>query len=123
MKKQIKSKQVAKARLEALAHDAPLYRVVVEPPSRGPWPIEERIAERSLQALALFGIVQPDPLLLSLMRARTGIPKLKASQFNKTLEVIERFHFQYTIVSQLSSSGGVSEMYAKGCAGTLPSRG
>ena len=30
-----------------------------------------------------------------------------------TLQTIERYHFQYTMVSQLSSSGGVSEMYAK----------
>lgn len=47
------------------------------------------------------------------MRARTGSPKLKAPQFINTLSVIERFHFQHTIVSQLRSSGGVSEMYAK----------
>lgn len=34
-------------------------------------------------------------------------------QLKKTLQVVERFHFQHTVVSQLRSSGGVSEMYAK----------
>ena len=48
-----------------------------------------------------------------LVRARSTTPKLNAGQFNKTLQSIERYHFQHTVVSQLSSSGGVSQMYAK----------
>ncbi|WP_060915352.1 DUF262 domain-containing protein [Microbacterium oleivorans] len=112
VKQKVKSKTMAKARLDSLARDAPLYRAAIEPSSRV-WPTEEADARRSLEALAIFGIVQPAPLLLSLMRARTDAVKLGASQFKKTLQVIERFHFQHTVVSQLRSSGGVSEMYAK----------
>ena len=112
MKSKVNSKPLAKTRLDSLKHDGPLYRAVVDPAARK-WPLEEARAERSLGALSLFGIVQPAPLLLSLMRTRNGSPKLSASQFNKTLETVERYHFQHTVVSQLSSSGGVSFMYAK----------
>lgn len=112
VKQKVKSKPMAKARLGSLVNDAPLYRAAIEPSSRQ-WPIEEADARRSLEALSVFGIIQPAPLLLALMRARTGPEKLSASQFKKTLQVIERFHFQHTVVSQLRSSGGVSEMYAK----------
>lgn len=112
IKKKIKSKSDAQTRLKSLNNDAPLYRILVEPES-STWPIEEANAKRSLEALTTFGITQPAPLLLSLLRSRTSKPKLKAKQFLSTLQVIERFHFQHTVVAQLRSSGGVSEMYAK----------
>lgn len=112
VKKKTKSKPIAKIRLASLSRDAPLYRAVIEPTSRS-WPIEEDDARLSLEALSIFGIVQPAPLLLSLLRARDAAPKLKAVQLKKTLQVVERFHFQHAVVSQLRSSGGVSEMYAK----------
>jgi hypothetical protein len=112
IKDKVKSKPAADTRLNSLIRDVPLYRAVVEPEFRK-WPNEEADAKRSLQALADFGIVQPAPLLLSLLRARTDPTKLGAAQFRRTLQTIERYHFQYTVVSQLSSSGGVSEMYAK----------
>lgn len=112
IRKHVKSKPMARVRMESLSRDAPFYRAALEPSSRR-WPLEEQEAKRSLEALATFGVVQPAPLLLSLLRARNATPKLKAAQFTKTLQVIERFHFQHTVVTQLRSSGGVSEMYAK----------
>jgi hypothetical protein len=112
IRKKVKSKATAQTRLDSLVRDSPLYRAVLEPSSRG-WPMEEAAAKRALEALSIFGVVQPAPLLLSLVRARADDTKLKAAQFNKTLQVVERFHFQHTVVSQLRSSGGVSEMYAK----------
>jgi hypothetical protein len=112
IRKQVTSKSIAEKRLKSLLRDAPLYRNAIEPGSRT-WPMEEAKAKRGLEALSIFGIVQPAPLLLSLVRARADATKLKAAQFNKTLQVVERFHFQHTVVSQLRSSGGVSEMYAK----------
>jgi hypothetical protein len=112
VKKKVKTKSAAKTRLDSLARDASLYRAAIEPASRA-WPIEEDQARQSLAALATFGVIQPAPLLLSLMRARVAETKLSAAQFRNTLKIIERFHFQHTIVSQLRSSGGVSEMYAK----------
>ncbi len=113
IKNNVKSKPQARETLSSLARDSVSYRSVMEPASRK-WPTEEAKAESSLRALEIFGITQPAPLLLALQRARTGSPKLGAQHFNRTLETIERFHFQHTMVSQLRSSGGVSEMYAKG---------
>lgn len=112
IKKSINSEATAKQFLGELATDAPLYRAVLEPKSRQ-WSSAEIEARNSLAALALFGILQPAPLLLALLRARTATPVLGAAQFRRTLQTIERYHFKYTVVSQLSSSGGVSSMYAK----------
>ncbi|WP_353115917.1 DUF262 domain-containing HNH endonuclease family protein [Microbacterium sp.] len=112
IKKSVKSKPLARTQLSSLAKDAPLYRAILEPSSRS-WAMEEDDVRRSLDALSIFGIVQPAPLLLSLLRARESSPRLKIAPLKKTLQAIERFHFQHTIVSQLRSSGGVSEMYAK----------
>lgn len=112
IKKKIKSKDAAQDVLEELIGDGQLYRAVIQPQS-WKWPIEEKHAAASLEAIALFGVTQPAPLLLSLMRARAASPKLSAAQFRKTLQTVERYHFQHTIISGLSSSGGVSQMYAK----------
>lgn len=112
IKGKIKTKPLAKVGLDSLTSDASLYRIAIDPSSHT-WPIEELKAKRALEALEVFGITQPSPLLLALIRARTSTPKLGAAQFCRTLQVIERFHFQHTVVSQLRSSGGVSEMYAK----------
>jgi hypothetical protein len=114
IKTKIRTKNNAKARLDSLSSDVIHYREALDPSSHR-WGPEEGDARRSLEALAEFRISQPAPLLLSLMRARFGsaAAKLRVSQFTATLQTIERYHFQFTVVSQLSSSGGVSEMYAK----------
>jgi hypothetical protein len=113
IKKLVTTGDKAEARLESLERDAPLYRTVFEPYNR-PWAIEERKIPRSLEALSIFGVVQPAPLLLALLRARSStVAPLKLPHLIRALQTIERFHFQFTAISQLSSSGGVSEMYAK----------
>lgn len=112
IKSKVKTKRLARSALDSLVTDSNSYRAAIEPAART-WPHEEQAAERALRALEVFGITQPAPLLLSLVRARDARPKLRAPHFNKTLQTIERFHFQHTVVSQLRSSGGVSEMYAK----------
>lgn len=113
IKGNVRSRPLARARLRSLREDADYYRYALDPSSRQ-WQIEEADIRNSLEALAIFRIIQPAPLLLSLMRARLGSePRLSTRPLNSTLQTIERYHFQYTVVSQLSSSGGVSEMYAK----------
>ena len=112
IKSQVKTKPAAQSRLDSLVRDAPFYRAALEPGS-WTWTREEADAKRSLQALVDFRVVQPAPLLLALIRSRYARPKLKAGQFRSALQTVERFHFQYTVVSGLSSSGGISEMYAK----------
>ena len=98
--------------LDRLRADARLYRAISEPlsPLRT-WKREEMPARSSLEALAIFGVTQPLPMLLSLMRAYEAggikLPKLKAA-----LAAIERFHFAFTAVASQPSSGGISSMYA-----------
>ncbi|MGO9159965.1 MAG: DUF262 domain-containing protein [Streptosporangiaceae bacterium] len=113
IKSKVRTRPQASATLDSLCDDVAYYRYALDPSSRN-WNIEEADIKRSLEALAEFRIIQPAPLLLALLRARfDNNVKLKAPQLISTLQTIERYHFQYTIVSQLSSSGGVSEMYAK----------
>jgi hypothetical protein len=114
IKAEIRTRAQARERLDSLRSDVIHYRSALDPSSHR-WGPEEAKARRSLEALAEFRISQPAPLLLSLMRARYGLnsTKLNVRTFTSTLQTIERYHFQFTMVSQLSSSGGVSEMYAK----------
>jgi Protein of unknown function DUF262/Protein of unknown function (DUF1524) len=111
IKKTVRTRADASERLQQLEQDAPWYRAIYEPHSR-PWGPEESEIPRALQALSDFGVTQPAPLLLALLRARRdGTASLGA--IIQTLQTIERFHFQFTAIAQQSSSGGVSEMYAK----------
>ena len=114
IKQKVSTKPQAQARLNSLCADVVQYRNALNPSSRT-WVLAETNVQRSLEALAEFRVIQPAPLLLSLMRARYGdvAQPLKMSTLIATLQTIERYHFQYTVVSQLGSSGGVSEMYAK----------
>ncbi len=82
-----------------------------EPESRI-WRTEESEIPRTLRALVDFRVVQPAPLILALLRARRD-NTVSLSEIVKTLQTIERFHFQFTAITQQSSSGGISEMYAK----------
>ena len=65
----------------------------------------------SLDALNLFGVRQPRTLLLALLRAyRDGV--IKAARLRKALRAIESYHFITTAVVGVSSTGGISVMYA-----------
>jgi len=111
IKLSVRTQSQAGARMAALEADAPLYRAIYEPHYRH-WGPEENAIPRALQALSDFGVVQPAPLLLTLLRARRDTAASLRS-IVQALETIVRFHFQFTAIAQQSSSGGVSEMYAK----------
>jgi Protein of unknown function DUF262/Protein of unknown function (DUF1524) len=122
IKGEVRTRPQARTRLNSLREDVDFYRYALDPDSRQ-WPIEEAEARLSLEALAVFRILQPAPLLLSLIRARLGSElRLGTKPLITTLQTIERYHFQYTVISQLSSSGGVSEMYAKAARDLYHSR-
>lgn len=97
--------------MNGLEHDAPLYRSIFETSYRV-WGPEEEQLQRSLKALAVFGVIQPTPLLLALLRAR-GNRTVTISQLRLTFATIERFHFQFTAIARQASSGGIGEMYAR----------
>jgi hypothetical protein len=96
--------------LDSLVRDVERYRRIFEPDNYL-WTREEQPVKASLAALSMFKVRQPTPAILSLLRAyRSG--RLSIRQLKSTLSAIERFHFLYTAVSGLSSSGGLSMMYA-----------
>lgn len=111
IKKKIKTSEAAQKNLDSLTADAILYRDMLFPNMRA-WTPEEQEIQEALQALTIFNVTQPAPLLLSLLRARSlKSPKMK--HLRPSFEAIERYHFQSTTIAASSSSGGISAMYAK----------
>lgn len=111
--KRIKSritKSSAKELLDDLESGVGIYRKIFEPESFD-WTKEERPVRASLVALMVFTVRQPAPFVFSLLRAydRTEI---SLKQVRETLAIIERFHFGHTAIASISSSGGLSMMYA-----------
>jgi hypothetical protein len=106
----VRTKDQAKARLDSICADAPLYRLIWEPGS-APWPPEALALHDALVALRVFGVTQPAPLLLAALRARRD-GGVKLTQLRPTFQAIERFHFQVNTIAARSSSGGISAMYA-----------
>ncbi len=71
----------------------------------------EREVRSSLDALNLFGVRQPRPLLLALLRAhRDGV--IRVGRLRSAVRAIESYHFITTAVVGVSSTGGISLMYA-----------
>ena len=100
----------AKQFLEDLENGVETYRRIFEP-ENFKWNNEERPFSRSLSALQTFRVRQPTPLVFSLLRAYyDGDISLK--QLKSGLHAVEAFHFQHTAIASLSSSGGISMMYA-----------
>jgi Protein of unknown function (DUF1524) len=97
--------------LKELEADAELYRQIHEPGYRK-WKKSERGAMESLYFFGNFGIAQPMPLLLSLMREFSkGTIKIK--QLQRALKAIEDYHFTYNVLASKTSSGGMSMFYAR----------
>lgn len=109
VKKRI-TKADAPALLDAMVQDVEQYRRIFEP-DNFLWEKDAEPLKRSLRALAIFKVRQPTPMILSLLRAYRD-KRISLKQARDTIGAIERFHFMHTAVAGLSSSGGVSMMYA-----------
>ncbi len=96
--------------LNDLVADAKLYRATFEPSSRK-WANEERGVAESLRALNIFRVVQPVPLVLSLLRAYDA-GKISLSQLREILRDMENFHVQFTAITAQRTGGGTAKMYA-----------
>ncbi|WP_257196871.1 MULTISPECIES: DUF262 domain-containing protein [unclassified Bradyrhizobium] len=103
-------KQNAKQFLRDLEEGVETYRRIFDP-SAFEWSTEERPIARSLAALQTFRVRQPTPLVIALLRAHS-MDFISLKQLRATLHAIESFHFQHTAIASLSSSGGISFMYA-----------
>lgn len=96
--------------LKSLSEDAALYARIANPEG---WKCQryERAARASLMALNTFGVRQPRPLLLALLKAhRDG--SLRVGRLKAVLRAIESYHYITTAVVGVSSTGGISMMYA-----------
>lgn len=97
--------------LSNLHSDAVLYARIANPAA---WDArrEELQVKSSLRALNLFGVKQPRPLILALLRSHSqGIARLK--HVRVCFENLEAHHFLTTAIMGTSSTGGVSQMYAR----------
>jgi hypothetical protein len=100
----------AQAYLDQLYSDSSLYRQVLEPGSHK-WKKEERQIAGSLKALVVFRVVQPVPMLLSILRAhRDG--RLSLRQTRQLLRSMENFHFQFSAITAQRTGGGTGQMFA-----------
>lgn len=103
-------KSQAKPLLDDLVKDAKTYRAIQETGYRK-WSKNERQIKDALDALILFRVKQPLPMVLALMHAYES-NQLKLGQVQDMLGVIENFHFLFTAITSQRSSGGISFMYA-----------
>lgn len=97
--------------LDGLVRECVIYRSIFEPHSSS-WSKSEAKIKASLHGLTVFGVRQPAPYVLSLL-ARLREKGLKAKHVAEALAAVEVFHFQSTAIASQSSSGGISQMYAK----------
>ena len=110
VKATVKSADAA-AYLDALVADAEHYRQLYEPGYRK-WPKDHVAAQESLHFLQDFGLRQPMPLLLSLLREYDS-NGINIKQLKRGLRAVEFFHFAHTIIAGKSSSGGTSRRYSR----------
>jgi hypothetical protein len=111
--KRVKSRIVktnAKPFLDDLESGLPIYRKIFEPDNFD-WEKEESSVLDSLRALAIFKVRQPTPLIFATLRAYEE-EQISLKQLKQTLCIVERFHFVHTAIASMSSSGGMSMMYA-----------
>jgi hypothetical protein len=97
--------------LDELVEDSHRFVTASDPDTRT-WPREAFAAVESLRFLRDFGIRQPMPLVLGLVRALDqGLISVRG--LARALRAIEDYVFTWTVLAGRSSSGGLSAMYAR----------
>jgi hypothetical protein len=104
------TKSQAPTYLDALVSDSHCYRTIKEP-EWTTWASGHREIRDSLRALNLFGVDQPIPFVLAVLRALQA-KIIKAPLAKRALRAVENYHFIFTAVTGTSSSGGITKMYA-----------
>ncbi|WP_417903629.1 GmrSD restriction endonuclease domain-containing protein [Caldimonas brevitalea] len=101
-----------RAVLDELRTDSDLYRGIAEPERLALWNKGNRDVEDSLRCISdVLNIQIANPLLLTVLRLFSA-KQLKDGQVREIFWLVERYHYLYTTISNLPSSGGVSKMYA-----------
>ncbi|GCL64500.1 DUF262 domain-containing protein [Pseudaquabacterium pictum] len=95
-----------------LRSDSTLYRGISEPEVLDFWTRTTADVKDSLYCISnILNIQIANPLLLSVLRLYNA-KKLKDGQVREVFSLVERYHYTYTTICALPSSGGVSLMYA-----------
>jgi Protein of unknown function (DUF1524) len=108
--KRVVTKPNAPRYLNELHSDSRLYRRIMKPSSYK-WKKEEGQIAESIRALVLFRVVQPVPMLLSILRAYEG-GRLSLKQTRQLLRSMENFHFQFSAITAQRTGGGTGLMFA-----------
>lgn len=96
--------------LDELVRDSEYYRTLLEP-SFGVWTKQEVGIRESIEALNLFRVAQPLPMMLALLRTyRLG--DLSMRQVRNAFGTMEKFHLMFTAVTSQRTGGGTGQMYA-----------
>ena len=109
--KKVIKKNDAGEYLDGLVRESLFYRSIFDP-AAARWTKTEAKIKDSLRALTVFGVRQPAPFVLSLL-SELRDKRLKPKHVADALRAVEVFHFQFTAIASQSSSGGISQMYAK----------
>lgn len=97
--------------LMELVQNSEYYNAIVNP-NIDDWNLpEEKAIYNSLQALNLFKVVQPRPLLLALKRARLQ-NKINIHDHVNIIRTLESFHFSFTAICS-SRASGIDGKYSK----------
>lgn len=107
--------------LDDLVENAELYRTAQEPSYRT-WKKPQAQIQQTLEALVLFRLRQPLPMILSLLREYDA-ENIRLKVLMRGLKAIENYHFIATAVSNQPSSGGISRMYASAARNLLSAPG
>ena len=109
-KASIPNKDAAKKLVESLRDSSETYLHIFMPGLRN-WKNEELAIKKSLEALLIFRVRQPIPMILAVVQSYKAklLPK---KETERVLRAIELFHFAFTALTSQRSSGGISHMYA-----------
>lgn len=105
-------KENAKQIVEELKSDSLLYRGISEPDRLKLWNKGNQDVQESLLCISdVLNITIANPLLLTVLR-QFSAKNLKDGQIRQLFDLVEKYHYLYTTISALPSSGGVTQMYA-----------
>ena len=102
----------AKQYLDSLCCESRFYRIISDPDYKDDWKNEESSLKESLEAIALFRVKQPTPVVLAIISEYFG-GKISLSTAKKILSQIEKFHFIHNAITSQRSQTTTSSFYAK----------
>lgn len=99
--------------LSSLRFNSRLYAGIENPDDLKRWTPQTIDIRDSIYSISnILNIQIANPLLLSTLRLYDDNSRIRSAQVREIFSLIENYHFIYTTISGLPSSGGVTQMYA-----------